>query len=46
MMAAKEVLPQRPQNLSPAAKREPHLVQATMPGVLAGCPPTLPRLPP
>src|SRR5216684_7924644 len=30
----KAVLPHRPQNFAVAAKREPHFVQATTPGVL------------
>ena len=42
----KVVLPQRPQNFAPAAKREPHFVHATTPGVLTVTPETLPRLPP
>ena len=42
----KLVLPQRPQNFAVAAKREPHFVQATTPGVLEGAPETLPKLPP
>src|SRR2546426_8258292 len=42
----KVVLPHRPQNFAVAAKREPHFVQATTPGVLDGAPETLPRLPP
>src|SRR4030095_15255969 len=40
------VLPQRPQNLAPAAKREPHLVQETIVGAFISTPETLPRLPP
>jgi len=40
------VLPQRPQNFVPAAKREPHLLQATTAGALIETPDTLPRLPP
>jgi hypothetical protein len=43
---AKAVLPQRPQNFAPAAKREPHFVQTTIAGVFISTPETLPRLPP
>src|SRR5690242_18595806 len=43
---SKLVLPQRPQNLVPDAKREPHLVQETISGDGIATPDTLPRLPP
>src|SRR5689334_6509816 len=46
MIGRKVVLPHRPQNFAVAANREPQFVQATTPGVLAGAPDTLPRLPP
>jgi len=43
---SKFVLPQRPQNFVPAAKRDPHFVQATTAGALIATPDMLPRLPP
>ena len=37
LIILKEPLPQRPQNLTPSAYRDPQFEQATMPGIILDC---------